>query len=300
MGTPQYMSPEQATGSQRNLTTASDVYSLGAILYEMLTLRAPFQAPTVLEILSKVKNEEPVAPRRFRPSTDPDLETICLKCLEKDPARRYGSAADLADELERWLRGEPILARPLSLVFRATKWVRRRPAVAASIALSVALVLSIAGAIWHNREGKRLAELQKIEDQKRAVADADRQKLAEKQRVADEAFAAGSANLAAARAADAAGNANDSESALFAAEDRFRAALFTFPGHEAATAAMRDAALLHFEFVRPRPSLAPKPVKSFFWQDLPVSPTMKTNASKRASPNLNPNAPVKSARASKR
>ncbi|HEY8504592.1 MAG TPA: WD40 repeat domain-containing serine/threonine protein kinase, partial [Gemmataceae bacterium] len=140
LGTPKYMAPEQA-GSARALTTAADVYSLGAILFELLTGRAPFEGETVLELLDKVRKEEPPRPRSLNPKIDRDLETVCLKCLEKDPARRYASAAALAEDLERRLAGRPIEARPVRAGERVLKWARRNPAVAA---LSLLLVLSTA------------------------------------------------------------------------------------------------------------------------------------------------------------
>ncbi len=152
MGTPAYMAPEQAAGEARKVGTAADVYSLGAILYQMLTGRPPFQAATALEMLRKVTDEEPARPGTIHPNTDRDLETICLKCLQKDPQRRYGSAEALADDLDRWLRREPILARPVGVMERTWKWARRRPALAAWVVFAQLLIL--AGAIgflwqWH-------------------------------------------------------------------------------------------------------------------------------------------------------
>ncbi len=141
LGSPPYMAPEQAAGKRHSVGPRADVYSLGASLYEIVTGRPPFQGESHLETLGQVLANEPVPPRILRPGLPRDLETICLKCLEKDPGRRYASAAALREDLERFLRGEPIRARPASYRLRAAKWVRRRPMHAAA-AILVALAAS--------------------------------------------------------------------------------------------------------------------------------------------------------------
>src|SRR5262249_13621455 len=138
VGTPSYMSPEQAAG-KKALTTATDVYSLGAILYELLTGRPPFRAETPLETLLLVQWSEPPRPRTAARALDRDLETVCLKCLEKEPGHRYASAAALADDLECFLAGRPIAARRSSARERLVKWARRRPTLAAMSGLLAAV-----------------------------------------------------------------------------------------------------------------------------------------------------------------
>jgi serine/threonine-protein kinase len=137
LGTPSYMSPEQASGS-REVGPAADIYALGTILYELLTGQPPFRADTALNTMLRVRSEDPTPPRRLVPAVPRDLETICLKCLEKDPGRRYASAEQLADDLQRFQHGEAIVARPPNWLGRFDRWARLRPALAATfVALSV-------------------------------------------------------------------------------------------------------------------------------------------------------------------
>jgi serine/threonine protein kinase/predicted Zn-dependent peptidase len=166
VGTPSYMPPEQAAGNRLAVGPRSDVYALGAILYELLTGRPPFRAQSALDTLLQVLESEPVAPRLLNPSIPRDIETICLKCLEKEPARRYATAESLAEELRRFLRGEPIQARPLTSIGRAWRWCLRNPGMAC---LSGGLVCALIGgmigiAAQHSRAQQEVAQNKKLRD----------------------------------------------------------------------------------------------------------------------------------------
>jgi serine/threonine protein kinase/tetratricopeptide (TPR) repeat protein len=151
LGTPSYMAPEQAEGRSRDVGPAADIYALGAILYELLVGRPPFRAGNPIDTIRQVVEQEPVPPRQLEPRVPLDLQTICLKCLEKMPTRRFATAGALADDLRRFIDGDPIQARPTPGWERAWKWAKRRPAAVALLAVStlavVAMVLFIA---WHN------------------------------------------------------------------------------------------------------------------------------------------------------
>jgi WD40 repeat protein/tRNA A-37 threonylcarbamoyl transferase component Bud32 len=184
LGTPRYMAPEQAAG-RKDLTVAADVYGLGVLLYERLTGRAPFDGQTVLEVLRQVREAEPPRPSSLCPRLDRDLETICLKCLEKDPAKRYSSAQALAEDLERWLRGEPIQARPAGMAEWLVKWARRRPTAAALLLVSLAaLVTLVSGSIAFTL---RLQDQVYETDQARHDADEKNKQLARQITATDQA-----------------------------------------------------------------------------------------------------------------
>jgi tetratricopeptide (TPR) repeat protein len=170
LGTPSYMAPEQLLGFTSEIPRAADIYALGAILYETLTGRPPFKGATPLSTLEQVANQEPLLPSSLQRHIPRDLETICMKCLEKNPSRRYTAAEDLADDLRRFLDGRPIVARPAPNWEKAVKWARRRPGLASGLAgVTMAIAVFVAGTLYYN------ARLQaSVRTAQRAKAEADR------------------------------------------------------------------------------------------------------------------------------
>jgi serine/threonine protein kinase/tetratricopeptide (TPR) repeat protein len=193
LGTPTFMAPEQAAGRTRDIGPAADIYALGAILYDLLTGRPPLRGESVVDTLQLVQTAEPVPPSRLQPRVPRDLETICLKCLRKLPATRYASAAALADDLRRFLNGEPIVARPVPAWERATKWARRRPAAAALLAVSVlalvgAAVGGLAYARLENRRANEAMRLRAEAERERNRANQERDKAIASGQIAEENF----------------------------------------------------------------------------------------------------------------
>ncbi len=174
LGSPNYMPPEQALGKGSTLSRRSDVYGLGAILYEALTGRPPFVGESVAETVQQVLNAEPLAPRALQPGVPADLETVCLKCLEKESVKRYATAQLLAEELERFLEGRPVLARPIGSVGKAWRWCRRNPRLAAAMSVALLSLLGgLAGVAWQWRQAeaeRSVAEAEGLRSQQNAYA----------------------------------------------------------------------------------------------------------------------------------
>jgi tetratricopeptide (TPR) repeat protein/serine/threonine protein kinase len=172
MGTPSYMAPEQASGNTHEVSPLSDQYALGAILYEMLTGRPPLVGSTVLETLDMVQNKEPLPPSQLQPSVPRDLETICLKCLQKEPAKRYTNTEALADDLRHFLAGEPIKARPVSRLERGWRWCKRNPRVATLSAVTALLIVTAAAALtalWVNSSREEKAAHERAAQEQKAI-----------------------------------------------------------------------------------------------------------------------------------
>ncbi|MBM3983114.1 MAG: serine/threonine protein kinase [Planctomycetes bacterium] len=189
MGTPSYMSPEQAAGKTKEVGTGTDVYALGAILYELLTGRPPFLWESSMETIQQVLTREPERPRAIDATVPRDLETICLKCLTKEPGKRYTTAAELGADLRAYLDGRPIAARPVGRVERAVKWVRRNPVVT-GMAAAVALALTVGTTVSYLKyrdaeQQKGIAEdKRKDADEQKGIAEARRKDADEQRRIA--------------------------------------------------------------------------------------------------------------------
>ncbi len=176
LGTPSYMPPEQAEGDNAAVGALSDVYSLGAILYRTLTGRPPFQSSSPMETILQLLHQDPVSPRQLNSSIPIELETICLKCLQKVPAKRYSSARELAEDLQRWMQGDPILARPISAFSKAVRWTRKHPAICGSVLVVIASIAAIVGVLAKSNQSLAFErdiaiKAQKEADSQRATAE---------------------------------------------------------------------------------------------------------------------------------
>jgi WD40 repeat protein len=195
MGTPSYMAPEQAGGHGKRVGPAADVYALGAILYECLTGRPPFRAATTLDTILQVVSEEPASVRQLQPGVAADLETICHRCLQKEPARRYASALELAEDLRRFQAGEPIRARPTGWLERGVRWARKNPgrATALSAVFFVVGFVMVFQAIANRRERERAEELRQANETTRAALTEAEQARDQEKEARRQAVAAGEA-----------------------------------------------------------------------------------------------------------
>ncbi len=158
MGTPSYMAPEQARGDTKSAGPPADIYALGAILYEMLAGRPPFKGSSAIETVKQVIEQDPVSPSRVQFRVPRDLETICMKCLQKEPKKRYATAKDMAEDLKRYLAGEPIRARRTPPIERTVKWARRHPTLASLSAVGALLIAGMIGGGWWYLDHKRTLE----------------------------------------------------------------------------------------------------------------------------------------------